>query len=72
MDCASDLALLLKNKLLNIMQPSPFIMKIGGAAAELLKKVLLIITTLLYATIALPIPLLLIYIFVLMYEDNIE
>ena len=56
MDCARDLASLLIKVLFNIMHPSPLSIFIGGQAAELFKKVLLIIITLLYAAIALAIP----------------
>ena len=72
MDCARDLALLLIKVLFNIMHLSPLSIFIGGQAAELFKKVLLIIITLLYAAIALAIPLLLKYTFLVTYEDNME
>ena len=72
MDCPRDLALLLIKVLFNIIHPLPSSIFTGGHAAELFEKVLLIIITLLYAAIALAIPLLLKYTFLVTYEDNME
>ena len=63
MDCARERALLLINVLFKIRQPSPSSISIGATAAELFENVLLIMNTLLYAEIALAIPLLLKFIF---------